>query len=125
MTFPKRILLVGNEPRVTRLVRQALEGSGTYLINEEQNSRTAFHTAKRFQPDVIFFDLSFDELDWTKAIRQIRADVAFRNTPIFMLRRSEAGDSVVYGGSFEGYEFSANPVTIQELLSCVNEMLEA
>jgi PleD family two-component response regulator len=125
MRFPKRILLLGNELRVTQLVRQTLASTGRYLLKEEQNSRAAFQAARIFQPDVIFLGLTADALDWNNTLEQIRTDIAFRATPVFVLTISNTEDSVVYGGSLDGYEFSAQPVKIEELVRSVDELLEA
>ena len=52
MTFLKKILLVDYEPRVTALVRTALESTGQYVIKEETDSRRAVNAARWFQPDL-------------------------------------------------------------------------
>lgn len=125
MTFSKRILLVGDEARLARTVRQALEETDQYLIQEERNWRMAFYTARIFQPNIIFFDFGIGEFDWGEAIQQIKTNAAFASTPIFMLTLSDNSDSVVYGGSLNGYEFSVSPVKIEELVRCIEELLKA
>ena len=56
LTFPKKILLIDHEPGVTRLVRQALEKAGKYLVQEENDDRLALQAARSFQPDLILLD---------------------------------------------------------------------
>ena len=56
MKFLKKILLVDHEPKVTALVRQALESTGRYLVKVEQDSRLALHAAPWFLPDLIMLD---------------------------------------------------------------------
>ena len=122
MTFLKRILLVDNEPRVTRLVRLALEGSGKYLVRVAANSSMDLRTAQWFRPDAILLDAAGGGLS-RDAARYIQADASLRNTPIMLLSGSGCGDEVTSGGSFNGYSFTAEPVRIAEVVRCVDEML--
>lgn len=125
MVSTKRILLAGNELRVTQIVRLAFEEIGGYVIEEERNWQTALQTAQQFHPNIIFFDLGFDALGWSETIQQIKTNAVFANTPIFMLTLSQNGDSIVYRGSLNGYEFSISPVKIEELVRSIDEMLAA
>jgi DNA-binding response OmpR family regulator len=125
MAFSKRILLAGDEARLIQIVRQALEETGKHLIEEERNYRTAIETARRFQPNIIFFDLGRCGVDWSEAIGQIKANIAFAGTPIFMLTLSPNADSVIYCGSLNGYEFSISPMKIEDLVSAIQTMVKA
>jgi DNA-binding response OmpR family regulator len=122
MTFLKRILLVDNEPRVTRLVRLALEGSGKYLVREAANSSMALRTARWFRPDVILLDVASGGLT-CDAARYIQADVALKDTPVMLLAGFGCSDEVISGGVFHGFSFVAEPVRIAEVVRCVDEML--
>ena len=124
MAVPKRILLLNNELRVTRLVRQAFQNTGEYLFNEESNPQIAFRTAQNFQPDIIFFDLTGNALNWSDALQQIRSHFGFAKTPFVMLSSTSGDGSIAYSSSVDGYEFSANPVKVEELVRYVEEMLQ-
>ena len=125
MTFPKRILLVDREPPVTRLVRQAPAKTGKYLVKEEHNGQILFHIPQRFQSDFIFFDLTIHERGGGAAPRQRQMDVTFRDTPIVIVTKSASDETIAYGGSLGGSEFSADPVKIGKLVRCVDELLAA
>ena len=124
LSIRKRILLLSNEPRLTRLVRQAFEETGEYLIKEEADREIASETAQKFQPDVILLDLTDDELSGTEALEHIRSDWALGDAPIIALESTNGDASVVYSSSLEGYECSAGPIKMDELVHCVEEMLE-
>ena len=64
----KRVLFLCNEPRVTRLVRQALDETGEYLIREEPDREVAAETAQKFQPDIILLDVTGEEINGTDSI---------------------------------------------------------
>jgi len=124
MTFMKKILLVDYEPRVTALVRRALESTGKYVIKEEHDSRQALNAARWFQPDLILFDVIMSRPDGGAMAQQLQADESFKDTPVVFLSvntTSEGG--VISEGILSGYSFFANPVRIEEFVRYVAELL--
>ena len=125
MTFLKKILLVDYEPRVTAIVRQALEETGLYLIKEEQDSRQAMNAARWFQPDLILFDVNIASPDGNSVARQLQADPEFRETPVVFLGvNASLEGGVVSGGILSGYSFIANPIRIEEFVRYVAELFK-
>jgi DNA-binding response OmpR family regulator len=124
VTIRKRILFLSNEPRLTRLVRQAFEESGEYLIREEPDREIASETAQKFQPDLILLDLTGEETTGPEALEQLRSESALGDAPIIALESGNGEASIVFSSSMEGYECSAGPVDMDELVHCVEEMLE-
>lgn len=124
MTFLKKILLVDYEPRVTALIREALESTGKYLIKEQHDGRGAFSAARWFQPDLILFDVMMSRPDGAAVAQQLRADPSFKDTPVVFLSVN-TGDQggVISGGILSGYSFLANPVRIEEVVRYVAELL--
>jgi CheY-like chemotaxis protein len=123
MTFLKKILLVDYEPRVTAIVRKALEETGKYLIKEEHDSRLAFNAARWFRPDLILFDVNISSLSGSSVARQLQADPEFRETPVVFLSVNTAFEGgVISGGILSGYSFTANPVRIEEFVRYVGEL---
>ena len=124
MTFLKKILLVDYEPRVTALVRSALEKTGKYIIKEEHNSKFAVNAARWFQPDLILFDVMMTRRDAGAVAQQLQDDPSFKDTPVVFVSvntSSEAG--VMSGGILSGYSFLANPVHLEEVVRYVSELL--
>ena len=124
MSIRKRILFLSNEPRLTRLVRQAFEESGEYLIREEPDREIASETAQKFQPDLILLDLTGEETTGPEALEQLRSESALGDAPIIALESGNGEASIVFSSSMEGYECSAGPVDMDELVHCVEEMLD-
>jgi len=104
MKFLKKILLVDHEPKITALVRRALESTGNYLVKVEQDSRLALHAAPWFVPDLVLLDAAKGE----DVNRQLKSDPSLK---------------VVTGGFISGYSFLATAVTLDDLIRCVEEML--
>ncbi len=125
MTFLKRILLVDYEPRVTALIRAALEKTGKYIIKEEHNSKLAIHAARFFQPDVILFDSHMTRHDGEDVAQQLQADPSFKETPVvFVSVNTTKQDSVISSGILSGYSFLANPVRVEDVVRYVGELVK-
>lgn len=124
MTFLKKILLVDYEPRVTALVRTALESTGQYVIKEETDSRRAVNAARWFQPDLILLDVIMSRPDGNAVALELQADASLKDTPVVFLSANAAPEGgVVSGGILSGYSFFANPVCIDEFVRCVAELV--
>lgn len=124
VTFPKRVLLLGGDPQVTELVRNLFAESDRYVLKEERSRRMTMRTARAFRPDAIFYGQTAQEQGWKETLAQIKSDPALRLTPIFILAISPDGESAVYGGSLDGYDFSAEPMTIDELVHSFDQVLQ-
>jgi CheY-like chemotaxis protein len=124
MKFPKRILLVDHEPKITAVVRRALESTGKYLIKVEQDSRLALHAAPWFLPDLILLDGAKAESEGEDVNRQLKSDPALKDTPFLFLSGNAASEKkVMTGGFLSGYSFLATAVPLDDLIRCVDEML--
>ena len=123
MKFPKKILLVDHEPGISRLVRQALERAGKYLVREEHDDRAAVKTARGFQPDLILLDTLPTSPDGQVLERQFQSDAALKHTPVVRLSSLKPESQMLSGGILSGYSFFAAPVRIEEVLRGVDNIL--
>ena len=124
MKFLKKILLVDHEPQVTALVRRALESTGKYLVRVEQDSRLALHAAPWFLPDLILLDAAKAEAEGEDVNQQLKSDPALKDTPFLFLSGNVASEKqVMTGGFLGGYRFLATAVSLDDLIRCVDEML--
>jgi DNA-binding response OmpR family regulator len=124
MKFLKKILLVDHEPKVTALIRRALESTGKYLVKVEQDSRLALHAAPWFLPDLVLLDAEKAELESEDVNRQLKSEPALKDTPFLFLSGNSAPEKkVVTGGFISGYSFLATALSLDDLIRCVDEML--
>ena len=124
MKFLKKILLVDHEPRMTALVQRALESTGKYLVRVEQDSRLALHAAPWFLPDLILLDAAKAEAEGEDVNHQLQSDPALKDTPFLFLSGNAASEEkVMTGGFLGGYRFLATAVSLDDLIRCVDEML--
>lgn len=123
MTFLKKILLVDHEPRVTALVRRALENTGRFLVKVEADVRLAQHAAPWFRPDLVLLDAARAS-EGESVNRELQCEPALKDTPFLYLSGNPAADkNVMTGGFISGYSFFAAAVTIDDLIRFVDDML--
>jgi DNA-binding response OmpR family regulator len=121
--FLKRILLVDHEPKVTALVRRALENTGRYLVKVEPDVRLAQHAAPWFRPDLVLLDAARSS-EGEDVNRQLQREPALKDTPFLYLSGNPAAEKkVMTGGFISGYSFLAAAVTLDDLVRFVEEML--
>lgn len=123
MTFLKKILLVDHEPKITALVKRALEGTGRFLVKVEADVRLAQHAAPWFRPDLVLLDSS-NSGEGEDLNRQLQNEPALKDTPFLYLSGNPAAEKkVMTGGFISGYSFMAAAVTLDDLIRFVDEML--
>lgn len=121
--FLKKILLVDHEPKVTALVRRALESTGRYLVKVEPDVRLAQHAAPWFRPDLVLLDAARNS-EGEEVNRQLQNEPALKDTPFLFLSGDPALEKkVMTGGFISGYSFLAPAVTLDDLVRFVEEML--
>jgi len=115
-----RILIVDDDPNLSRLAGMILEGSGKYdalIVNE---SGRALAAAVDFQPDLMLLDVDMPGKSGGDLARDAANDSRLRDIPILFLTglvsRAEAGTAQMESG---GMLFLAKPVEPALLLSTV------
>lgn len=119
-----RILIVDDDPNLSRLVAAHLEKSGAYQVLTESRSYAATATARSFRPDLVFLDVDMPGKDGGQVAAEIQADPVIGRTPIVFLTslvgHNELGGHVRMLG---GFPFLAKPTTPAALDWTVKEML--
>jgi CheY-like chemotaxis protein len=118
----KRILIIDDEASFTRMVKLNLEKTGAFEVREENKAPNALTAAREFKPDVILLDVIMPTMDGGDVAAQIRNDRHLKGTPIIFLTATvsqrEAGDGGLNSG---GDLFLAKPVSVENLIHCLNE----
>ena len=112
----KRILVVDDEPSVTRNLKLNLESSGGYDVFAENHATNALTAARIFRPDLILLDVIMPGMDGGEVAARLRKDPLLRDTPVIFLtgiisNEETDGHEMVSGGE----TFLAKPVDIAEL----------
>jgi CheY-like chemotaxis protein len=84
----KRILVIDDEPSITRTMKLNLERSGAYSVCTENHADRALETARRFQPNLIFLDVMMPEIDGGHLAAQIGPTGVLKAYPLSSSPRS-------------------------------------
>jgi DNA-binding response OmpR family regulator len=111
----KTVLVVDDEPKITRLVRDYLERAG-FGVLVAADGKTALARAHSERPDCIILDLGLPQMDGLDVTRQLRK---LSNVPIIMLTaRSEESDKLV-GLELGADDYITKPFSPKELVARV------
>ncbi|MGA3162607.1 MAG: response regulator [Verrucomicrobiota bacterium] len=112
----KRILVVDDEPSVTRNLKLNLESSGGYEVLCENYATNTLSAARTFRPDLILLDVMMPDMDGDEVAAQLRADPLLCDTPIIFLTAIVSNKETDGREMISGAEtFLAKPVDIGEL----------
>jgi len=80
----KKILIIEDDPRQMRLIRDLLQVSG-YKAMEATDGEKGVELAKAKKPDLILMDILMSKMDGYTACREIKMDKAIKAIPVVML----------------------------------------
>ena len=120
----KKILLVDDEPSLTKMMRLNLEATGRYEVLEENKGARAIETARAFRPDLIFLDVMMPDMGGDEVAGQLKEDAQLKDTKFVFLTAIVTKDETGEGGSdISGHTFLAKPVQADELIDCIERFL--
>ncbi|MBI4769255.1 MAG: response regulator transcription factor [Chloroflexi bacterium] len=115
----KSILVVDDEPKITRLARDYLEHAG-FAVLTAGDGRSALAAARSARPDLVVLDLGLPEMDGLDVCRALRRE---SNVPIIMLTaRIEESDRIV-GLELGADDYVTKPFSPKELVARVRAVL--
>jgi CheY-like chemotaxis protein len=122
----KRIMVVDDEPSITRLLKLNLEQTGRYEVCGINNAALALSAAKEFQPDLILLDVMMPHVSGDDLANQIHASPRLKHTPIvYLTALATPGEVSSHGGLIGGLPFLAKPVDLPEVMGCIERHLGA
>ena len=115
----KRVLIVEDEIKITRLVRDYLRQAG-FDVLEAIDGPSALSLARAEKPDMIVLDLGLPGMDGLDVTRELRAA---SSVPIIMLTaRSEETDRIV-GLELGADDYVTKPFSPKELIARIRAVL--
>lgn len=85
MSLKKKILVIDDEPSITRMLKLNLEYDGGYLVHEENSGARAIQAIKDFHPDMILLDVMMPGLDGTEVAAKLQDHPSLARIPIVFL----------------------------------------
>lgn len=122
---PKRILIIDDEPSMTRMIRLTLEMTKRYQVREENQATHALTTAREFKPDLILLDVIMPGVDGGELARRIKADPVLRQVPVIFLTGTVTKREAAEGAVTAGYPLLSKPVSLKSLVECMENAFAA
>jgi DNA-binding response OmpR family regulator len=111
----KTILVVDDEPKITKLLRDYLERSG-FGVRTAADGKSALSVARTDKPDLVLLDLGLPRMDGLDVTRELRK---LSNVPIIMLTaRSEESDKLI-GLEIGADDYITKPFSPKEVVARV------
>ncbi len=118
----KKILIIDDEEGFTKLVKLNLEETGEYAVRVENNSNNAFMAAKEFKPDLILLDIMMPGMDGGDVASELKSDNTLKGIPVVFLTAIIKEDEIdSQDGSVGGHPFIAKPISVEELIKCIEK----
>ena len=119
---PGRILVVEDNPKNLKLVRDVLRYSG-YEVIEATSGEDGVALAVSEQPDLILMDLQLPGIDGAEALRRIRASERTRGVPVVAVTAfaMDHDRELAFASGFTGYV--EKPISVRRLPQQVRDFL--
>ena len=115
MSEPRRILVVDDEPQITRVLRTSLSSQG-YDIRVANDGETALEILKDWSPDLVITDLSMPRMDGLELCRRLRSK---SQMPILVLSVRGEERTKVQALDAGADDYVTKPFGMNELLARV------
>lgn len=120
----KRILVVDDEPALTRMVKLNLERTGNYEVRTENQGSMALQAAREFKPDLMLLDVMMPDMSGDEVSAQMKEDEELsRMKYVFMTAIITKDETEAMGSNIGGNEFLAKPVKTDELIVTIERVL--
>lgn len=119
MNEHRRILVVDDEPQITRVLRTSLAAQG-YDIRVANNGETALEIMKDWTPDLVITDLAMPNMDGLELCRKLRSG---SQVPIIVLSVKSEERTKVKALDLGADDYVTKPFAIGELLARVRANL--
>lgn len=121
----KKILVVDDEPSLTRLIKANLERTGRYVVRTENQGAKAIEAARQFRPDLIFLDVMMPDMNGGDIAAALQEDLQLCNIPhVFLTAIVTHDETFPTGSQIGGHLFLAKPVKTEELITTIEKVLE-
>ena len=120
MADKKRILVVDDEPQITRVLRTALTGSG-YDVRTADDGHSGLRVAREWQPDLVITDISMPNMNGIQAIDHLRD--RFPHVPVVVLTGYPDVHMAVSCLRDGVVDYLVKPVDSKQLLAAVSRAM--
>jgi two-component system chemotaxis response regulator CheY len=117
-----RILAVDDSPSMRDMVRIALSGAG-FDVMQAADGHEALDIARKSSFDLVLSDVNMPRMDGISLIRALRAEAAYRFTPILMLTTESSMDRKREGKEAGATGWIVKPFDPDQLVATMHRVL--
>jgi two-component system, OmpR family, KDP operon response regulator KdpE len=117
--LPAKVLIVDDEPQITRVLRTALSTQG-YSLRVASNGVEGMEAVHDWRPDLVITDLAMPQMDGVELCRSIRA---VSEVPILVLSVRNQDRTKIEALDAGADDYVTKPFSIQELQARVRAQL--
>ena len=118
----KRILIIDDEEGFTKLIKLNLELTGKFEVRVENKGGKGLEAAKEYKPHLILLDVIMPDLEGSEVAAQLMEEPTTKDIPVVFLtaiitKKEKKGECGLIGG----HSFLAKPVSLKELVNCIEK----
>lgn len=117
-----RVLVVDDDPMVTRLVRINLE-MDDFEVLEAWDGRTALEVLQDNLPELLLLDIMMPQMDGWELLRRLRSDPDMNDLPIILLTARVQDMDVARGWRMGADGYITKPFNPVELADALRDVL--
>jgi DNA-binding response OmpR family regulator len=122
MTQKQRILIVDDDPELSRMIGFILQKSG-YEVITANNGKEGLQKADEMRPDLIVLDVMMPDMSGIEVCQKLRDRPMTRNVPLIMLSALADIDAKLSGFQVGADDYIPKPVNAKELLARIQALL--
>ncbi len=119
-----RVLVVDDDPMVTRLVRINLELE-QFEVEEAWDGRTAMKMMRENPPDLLVLDIMMPQMDGWEILRLMREDEALKDLPVVVLTAKVQDEDMARGWRMGADGYIVKPFNPVNLADALRKVLSA
>lgn len=120
----KTVLIVDDSSTMRQIVRATLANAG-FAVVEAENGREAIERLPFAKPHLVITDLNMPVMDGLTFIRAVRAQPAYRHTPILMLTTESDERKKQEGREAGATGWLVKPFNPERMLAIIGKVLPA
>ncbi len=119
-----RVLVVDDDPMVTRLVRINLELEN-FEVEEAWDGKTAMRMMRENRPDLLVLDIMMPQMDGWEILKLVREDEQLRDLPVVVLTAKVQEEDIARGWRMGADGYIVKPFNPVILADALRKVLEA
>ena len=116
------ILIVEDDPNITKLLSVRLEHSG-YIVTVAPDGDHALANVHTYAPDLILLDIMLPGLSGFEVAKRLKLDITTSHIPIIMLTARSDGQSAMTGVARGADAYLTKPIDFSDLIRHIETCL--